>query len=862
MAQHNDVILGGDAINCNLGCMSQPAYIKIYKGFSTYFNGKHLIHIGITGIYSEQPRTYKFLVGGVEKIYDNVTTGFFVDLTAQETGSLNLGPINGTIIAVDDQGNETPLTTAIPIIVENWVQGDIDVDQVDITITVTDGDVNDYVINLKSPYFETILHNDLQRRDVPNCHPIKAITGLQEALDSKQDVIEDLGTIRDGAALGATSLQEEDIQTGHIKGTISVRGMDVPVQGLKSAAYTPATDYDRAGAASNALAQAKSYADQKDATNLQNAKTYADSLAPNYATAAQGTKADSAIQTVMVNGTELQKENNAVDVPVPTDNSQLTNGAGYITAQALEPYVPKTTTVNGKALSGDITLTYGDVDALPDSTTINDLTTQAQQASLNSGATQTNIGQITTNQNAIGTLSNLTTTTQTDLVSAINEVNGTAGTALQPEDVINNTSSTTTNKPLSANMGKSLQDQIDNLKQRGRYLALWNCATGTAQSIPPQSTYTYQSGDYFIVGTVAAAGGTNYRPDGSVYTVGVPSTAVETQAVDPGDVYYYDGTTWSLQINTQKTITFGNIAGDPYDNSDLASALNAKQDSLTQGTGIAIDSNTNTISNSGVRAISTGTANGTISVNTNGESANVPVAGLGSAAYTASTDYATAAQGSKADSAVQSVTTGSANGTISVDGTDVQVYGLGSAAYTPSSDYATAAQGSKADTALQNTATGTNALTVIGTAATGASATNIGVMSTASAYATSLGQYARASGMGSTALGRNTLASHTNSVAVGISAQATAAGAIALGSQARNSEAKTLKVALTDARDSTPAVDESTGLFTLLASDGKIPNGRLTISTSMSSSSTDSEIPSLKLLYDTCGDIETLINAL
>lgn len=48
----------------------------------------------------------------------------------------------------------------------------------------------------------------------------------------------------------------------------------------------------------------------------------------------------------------------------------------------------------------------------------------------------------------------------------------------------------------------------------------------------------------------------------------------------------------------------------------------------------------------------------------------------------------------------------------------------------------------------------------------------------------------------------------------------------------------------------------------LLDGSGKIPNTLLHISTSMSSSSTDSEIPSLKLLYDTCGDIETLINAL
>lgn len=55
-----------------------------------------------------------------------------------------------------------------------------------------------------------------------------------------------------------------------------------------------------------------------------------------------------------------------------------------------------------------------------------------------------------------------------------------------------------------------------------------------------------------------------------------------------------------------------------------------------------------------------------------------------------------------ARSAVQEIATGSANGTISVDGSDVAVKGLGSAAYTASTAYATADQGGKADTAVQN----------------------------------------------------------------------------------------------------------------------------------------------------------------
>jgi len=443
-------------------------------------------------------------------------------------------------------------------------------------------------------------HNDLIDRDAPDAHPISSITDLQNSLDGKQATIPDLDDIRSGAALGYTSVQS--ITSGNANGTISVDGSDVEVAGLGSAAFTDSSAYDVAGSASAAE---------------QNAKNYADSLSVNYATAEQGAKADTAVQSVATGSENGTIAVDGTDVSVKgLGSAAYTNSTAYATS-------------------------------------------------------------------AQGSL---------------------ADSALQPGDVINDVVSDDTDKPLSANMGKSLQDQVDNLKARGRYLALWNCATGLAQSNPPTGTYTYQSGDYFIVGTVATGGASNYRPDGATYTTGVASTVVETEDVAVNDVYYYDGTSWSLQINTQKEVAFANIAGSPYDNSDLASALNSKQDELTEGTGIDITSDV--ISNTGVISVATGATNGTISVNTGGTSAEVSVYGLGSAAYTSSSDYATAAQGAKADTAVQSVTTGSTDGTISVDGTDVPVYGLGSAAYTASSAYATSAQGTKADSAIQSVATG------------------------------------------------------------------------------------------------------------------------------------------------------------
>ena len=104
--------------------------------------------------------------------------------------------------------------------------------------------------------------------------------------------------------------------------------------------------------------------------------------------------------------------------------------------------------------------------------------------------------------------------------------------------------------------------------------------------------------------------------------------------------------------------------------------------------------------------LASGTNNGTLKLTVDGTTTdNIAVKGLGSAAYTNTSAYATAAQGTLATNAVRKVVSGTANGTISVTtgtgaATNVAVKGLASAAYTASGAYATAAQGTKADAAM------------------------------------------------------------------------------------------------------------------------------------------------------------------
>lgn len=91
---------------------------------------------------------------------------------------------------------------------------------------------------------------------------------------------------------------------------------------------------------------------------------------------------------------------------------------------------------------------------------------------------------------------------------------------------------------------------------------------------------------------------------------------------------------------TQNGATKGTFTTNQNGNTTIALTDTDTNTTYSAGTGISLSGTT--FSNSGVRSIASGSSNGTISVNTNGTTANVAVRGLGSAAYTASSAYAAA----------------------------------------------------------------------------------------------------------------------------------------------------------------------------------------------------------------------------
>ena len=143
--------------------------------------------------------------------------------------------------------------------------------------------------------------------------------------------------------------------------------------------------------------------------------------------------------------------------------------------------------------------------------------------------------------------------------------------------IVDDVNSTSTTDALSANMGKYLQDQINNISWTTIFLSTWDCTTGLPETDPAVDPYTYKTWNYYIVWKVASSGWTNYRPNGSQYIINQASTTVESQTVKVSDMYIYDGTNWLLLVNTDREIavdsSLSTTSTNPVENRVVTNAL-------------------------------------------------------------------------------------------------------------------------------------------------------------------------------------------------------------------------------------------------------------------------------------------------
>ncbi len=216
---------------------------------------------------------------------------------------------------------------------------------------------------------------------------IKTIFATQQDLSDLEETVQGIvseggepnviDTVKvNGSALTPDANKAVNITVGQgsANGTIAVNGSDVSVKGLGSAAYTASTAYDTSGAAAAVLG---SSTDAATANTVYGAKAAAaaaqadadalETLVGSTSVSSQITSAVNALDSSITAETNKAiasvtitngKISASTKVTIPTNNNQLTNGAGYQTASDVsaaiaesggEANVIETVKVNGTA---------------------------------------------------------------------------------------------------------------------------------------------------------------------------------------------------------------------------------------------------------------------------------------------------------------------------------------------------------------------------------------------------------------------------------------------------------------------------------------------------------------------------------
>lgn len=188
-------------------------------------------------------------------------------------------------------------------------------------------------------------HDDLENRDLPSQHPISAITGLENALNKKQNALsqEQLSAVNSGVT--SSKISTYDGYATNKQDKLNQNQLDAVNSGITS----------------------------QKVTNYDNYETTKQDVLSE----AQQEVLDSGITSTKVGNydSHIANKNNPHEVTKTqvglgnVDNtSDLNKPISTATQSALDGKVPTSRTINGKALTSNITLTSSDVGALPNST--------------------------------------------------------------------------------------------------------------------------------------------------------------------------------------------------------------------------------------------------------------------------------------------------------------------------------------------------------------------------------------------------------------------------------------------------------------------------------------------------------------
>ena len=133
------------------GCCCDNKALKLYRGYPSEFAEVDWLSItfeseaiDLTGFKAT------FILGDFQKEWTDLTDGIIINLTDEETGALPVGLNYATLIVEDTAGNSKPFSTAIPVEVLTWVEGDQELDTYNMTVNALLDNETQMVIRIET----------------------------------------------------------------------------------------------------------------------------------------------------------------------------------------------------------------------------------------------------------------------------------------------------------------------------------------------------------------------------------------------------------------------------------------------------------------------------------------------------------------------------------------------------------------------------------------------------------------------------------------------------------------------------------------------------------------------------------------
>ena len=111
--------------------------LVLYQGYPSRWNDVDWLSLNFTGILDTSGFSAKFKIGSYIFEHNDLSQEWVINLTDEQTATLPLGINTASLIVYDTLGEGKPFTTNIPVLVKNWVEGDVEVEKYNATIQAT-----------------------------------------------------------------------------------------------------------------------------------------------------------------------------------------------------------------------------------------------------------------------------------------------------------------------------------------------------------------------------------------------------------------------------------------------------------------------------------------------------------------------------------------------------------------------------------------------------------------------------------------------------------------------------------------------------------------------------------------------------